>query len=394
MFAVLSGLFFWVFRGEISRSRLLTQYQLEQALAQTMALIRTTSSGDDLAQATGDLPFILEGFALYDHTGTPLVVRGDAPDFVPIDLEAPREQLFQEDGSGESLTYIRRFPNRGLPPSRSLDKDFAGTPPPQPALLYLRAIPAHRLGYSFFTWPVYIIIEVLLAAALFWIGKIQLTNQRYRQTLENQRSLVTLGEASRTISHEIKNPLNAIRLRLKVLEKLTPEDAQQDIQVITQEVERLNRLSSKIRQLLVTPQGSPQTISLQEGLQNLVKNHPDALTLDSNMDGHITIDPDHLRSIIENLLVNAQEAGSPSPIRISLEHKRRIFRILVQDKGPGIDPNILPRLFSPFVTNKPQGSGLGLAISRQFAQAAGGDLTVSDTGNQGTTITLSLPEQP
>ncbi|WP_052078746.1 sensor histidine kinase [Spirochaeta lutea] len=395
VFLLLSAMFFLVFQSEISRGRLLTQYQLEQALAQTIALVRSNPSGNYLQRASGDLPLEITGFALYDESGFPLVAQGDAPEHLTADPEAPKEQLSRLSRD-DSLIYLRRFASRGFPPPPREGQGFPGELPVQnpPSLLYLKAVPSSPPRPTFFTWSTFVVLVGVLGGAMAWIARILLTNQRYRQTLEAQRSLVTLGEASRTISHEIKNPLNAISLRLGVLERLSPPEAQQDIQSITQEVERLNRLSGKIRQLLVAPQGSPEYLALESFMTDLQRQYPQEIAVPQGIPGRIFIDPDHLRSIFENLITNAKQAGSPPPVHITAEIRRRNIRISVTDRGPGIDPDLLPRLFSPFATTKAQGSGLGLAISRQFAQAAGGDLILGNTGSQGTTLILILPEKP
>ena len=62
----------------------------------------------------------------------------------------------------------------------------------------------------------------------------------------------------------------------------------------------------------------------------------------------------------------------------------------VQDNGPGVSPQVRPRLFEPFVTGKPSGVGIGLALSRNIARAHGGDLVLED-GAPGVTFILTLP---
>jgi len=95
--------------------------------------------------------------------------------------------------------------------------------------------------------------------------------------------------------------------------------------------------------------------------------------------------------------LNASDAfpeGAPEPrVRVHLRALGDRAVCDVIDNGPGVPPQILPRLFEPFATTKPAGSGtgLGLAVSRQLMRAAGGELRLMGTGATGTTFRLILP---
>ena len=87
-------------------------------------------------------------------------------------------------------------------------------------------------------------------------------------------------------------------------------------------------------------------------------------------------------------------------MRVRCEVREHLLAILVEDEGPGIDPEMLEAIFEPFVqlstglTRKAEGSGLGLAISRELARLMGGDVTVDSTAGKGSTFTLTLPLSP
>jgi signal transduction histidine kinase len=111
----------------------------------------------------------------------------------------------------------------------------------------------------------------------------------------------------------------------------------------------------------------------------------------------VAVSEDTLVRVLLNLLLNASDAfpeGAPEPrVRLHLRSlgDRAICDVI--DNGPGVPPEVLPRLFEPFATSKPTGSGtgLGLAVSRQLVRDAGGELRLMGTGATGTAFRLILP---
>jgi signal transduction histidine kinase len=98
----------------------------------------------------------------------------------------------------------------------------------------------------------------------------------------------------------------------------------------------------------------------------------------------LSADPDQLRQLILNLLLNAMEAaGSGGWIGIEcFQDEAGDFLVRISDSGPGPSAAVAERLFEPFVTDKPEGVGLGLALSRQIAEAHDGTLRFcSETGS-------------
>ena len=115
----------------------------------------------------------------------------------------------------------------------------------------------------------------------------------------------------------------------------------------------------------------------------------------------VRVDAEHVRQILLNLVRNAIEAsGAGGRIHVEVERVQKKgvgegleewVELRVTDDGPGIDPEILPKLFVPFVTTKAHGSGLGLAISQRLANAASGRIDVKTERDRGTTFILSYP---
>jgi C4-dicarboxylate-specific signal transduction histidine kinase len=108
--------------------------------------------------------------------------------------------------------------------------------------------------------------------------------------------------------------------------------------------------------------------------------------------------PSRLQQVLLNLVSNAQDAlrNGAGPRTIAIVGSTDIDRALleVRDSGPGIPPDVLPRLFEPFYTTKPQGTGLGLAISADIVSALGGELSARNHPEGGAVFRLSLPVVP
>ena len=126
------------------------------------------------------------------------------------------------------------------------------------------------------------------------------------------------------------------------------------------------------------------------------------------LNGHVVAaDPDQLRQVIINLINNALEAlqaprevAGEEPPRIviglngrTVEDGADVLEIAVRDNGPGIDPDIIDRIFEPFVTNKSEGTGLGLAMSQKSILEHGGALIANSPSAEchGTEFVIQLP---
>jgi PAS domain S-box-containing protein len=224
------------------------------------------------------------------------------------------------------------------------------------------------------------------------------------------------------MSHELRTPLNAIDGYAELLElglRGALNDAQREDLA---RVRRANRhLTGLVTDVLnfarleagqVTVQCRPlelgpvvadleALVAPQVAAKGLAFEH-DACAPDTPAEPHhVLADPEKLRQVLLNLIVNAIKFTEPGG-RVSLECERdpaaRVVRVRVSDTGHGIPPEQLGRIFDPFVQvdrqrtrDSQQGLGLGLAISRDLARAMRGDLTVESAPGVGSTFTLTLP---
>ncbi len=224
------------------------------------------------------------------------------------------------------------------------------------------------------------------------------SNRKYRATLAKQESLVNLGEAARTLAHEIKNPLSAITLQMALLKKTLPATAKEDLMVVDQEVQRLIHLTNKVADFLRNPVGTPEKMDIVVLLESLRSTFQDRITIDpaSLHRAYIYFDPDRARSVFENLIKNALESSAEEDLSVEVKvtrDRRHLIHVFIKDRGEGISEENLEKIFDPFFTTKIHGSGIGLSICRQFVRAQSGNLKLYAREGGGTIAEVILPSE-
>lgn len=217
------------------------------------------------------------------------------------------------------------------------------------------------------------------------------------------------GEVARRLAHEIKNPLTPIqlsaeRIRRKYLStiELDQRDAlDRSTRTIVQQVEAMkamvNAFSDYARPmpLKFIPTDINQLIS---DIVELFQSGNPLIKFKTNLAdkiGIIKVDPNALRQVINNLIINSQDAlgncGDQVTIVSEIDIENSVILISVKDNGPGFKSNHLERIFEPYVTTKEKGSGLGLAISHRLIEDHGGYIKAGNLPEGGATVIISLP---
>ncbi len=194
--------------------------------------------------------------------------------------------------------------------------------------------------------------------------------------------LASIGALASGLAHEIKNPLVAV----KAFAELLPERAGDEefrcefAQIVLREIERIDQLVARLRGLATAPSGRFLPVDLHELLHDtlgLLRGQVERAQVRVTLSDERSVppifgEPTQLRQLFLNVLMNALEAmdhGGELSIRLAhLVYRHRLI-LEIEDTGPGAPGELLPRIFEPFVTTKPQGSGLGLAICRAIADA-------------------------
>ena len=220
------------------------------------------------------------------------------------------------------------------------------------------------------------------------------------------------GEVARRLAHEIKNPLTPIqlsaeRLNRKLAAELNEESAnflKRMTNTIVQQVDNLKSMVNAFSDYARAPSLHLQRVDLNalvqevaelyrpnEGQVKLILQLEPGLPL-------LPLDIHRIRQLLVNLTKNALEAleehhVSPANITISTQYQADAKQAMlnVHDNGLGIPPELLPRLFEPYVTSKHKGTGLGLAIVKKIVEEHGGHLTARNHDSGGAIISVRFP---
>lgn len=231
---------------------------------------------------------------------------------------------------------------------------------------------------------------------------------RQRDELRRAERLAAVGRISAQITHEIRNPLNAIGLNAELLaEELAeapgaPADAAPLVAAISREVDRLNGVAEEYLRFARLPRPSPVRQDLNEILASLLDFlDPELQAAGISVDRELAPDPlpvrgdeGQLRAVFLNLLRNSREA-MPGGGRLAVRTRRAggVAEAEVSDTGGGIPPEDLTRIFEPFYSTKERGTGLGLSFAQQVVKEHGGELRCTSTLGHGTAFTLRLPAE-
>ena len=384
---VLTGVFI---HSERQRNKLLAQYEAERIASGLFLIVAQAATG---AQVDTTLTDPIIRAATYDAAGRVERIRiGEVPARLDPELLAPGEDRFEYDRAQRSLTLYRRRwrpqdPRRG-PADRRGRRGFFDRN--EYILLEVDAAGYFRAERQ---WLAAQIASPLLIAALVGGGAALVRNNaRFRRRLDAQRQLVQLGEAARTLTHEIRNPLSAIRLKSAILRRTAGAQAAPELRVIDEEVDRLAALADRVSDFLRDPAGNPETIVLNGFLTELARRHAGLRVDVPAAPLAVRFDRERLRSALENLIRNAAESGAgATPVEVTGEAAGRTVILRVLDRGGGIAPEQRQRVFDPFFTTKSKGSGIGLPITRRFIEAAGGSLELAPRPGGGTEARVTLP---
>jgi len=209
-------------------------------------------------------------------------------------------------------------------------------------------------------------------------------------------------------SHELRTPaavIYGISSTLQLRGETLSDDQLHDLRLAL--YDQSDRLRQLVDQLLDLSRLEANAISIRPVLFRvrdrvedlvtaLVPEQVAAVELEIARELEAVTDPDAFDRIVANLITNAFRYGAP-PVKISAEQRDRHFRVAVEDRGRGVNPEFVPQMFDRFSrseessTGISQGAGLGLSIAQSFAHAQGGDLLYSAAVPSGARFELVLP---
>jgi two-component system, NtrC family, C4-dicarboxylate transport sensor histidine kinase DctB len=239
------------------------------------------------------------------------------------------------------------------------------------------------------------------------------TEQQLRKAhseLVQAGKMAVLGQLSAGITHELNQPLTALRTMSDnarvLIERGRLADASANLATISQLVERMGLLTGQLRQFARKSDTRPSAVPVADAVtaalflveRRIAQERVGFRMATHPRDLYALCDSNRLQQVLVNLFGNALDAmemAGSAPRQLVVDATRDGARVLitVTDSGPGIPDDVRAHLFEPFFTTKPQGKGLGLglAISEQIVRESGGQLRAESPPEGGARFIIDLP---
>src|ERR1700674_2806398 len=222
--------------------------------------------------------------------------------------------------------------------------------------------------------------------------------------LQVSERLAAVGRITAGVAHEVKNPLNSMRLWLENLKESLPEEqdsgARHAVQVLDKEIDRLDAVVKRFldftRPMEVRLEATQLAELLKEVMQvaqpQLQKANVQVAQLLPIDVPEVYVDRALLKQAVLNLILNAAEAmPAGGQLRLVLSRRGEMAEITVGDTGKGIPPENKQKIFQLFFTTRPGGSGIGLASTFRIVQLHNGSIDFTSEVGRGTTFRIELP---
>jgi signal transduction histidine kinase len=235
----------------------------------------------------------------------------------------------------------------------------------------------------------------------------QVELEKSREHLLQSEKLALVGKLAAGTSHSIRNPLTSVKMRLFSLSRSLnlAGDQKEDFDVISEEIAHIDNILQNFLEFSRPPRLKLQHVSpsdvVDQGIQ-LLQHRLESyeVFIKIQRKEHLPLiqaDPEQLKEVFVNIIVNACEAmGQGGSIFIYEEtvieqEKFRSAVIRISDNGPGIPDAIKSKILEPFFTTKEEGTGLGLSIATRIVEEHGGRLNIESKEGNGTTFIITLP---
>ena len=205
------------------------------------------------------------------------------------------------------------------------------------------------------------------------------------------------------VSHELRTPLTALVAEASILRDhlgALPPESRRAGEMLVEDVSRLRTLVDELMEISRFDAGAEQATSQPVDVGRLAEavvgaRLPAATIERPSSPVIVESDPRRLERIVGNLLDNAAEHAPGAPVTVRLDERDGLVRLSVEDRGPGVEPDRLERIFERFYKADPSrhggSSGLGLAIAAEHAALLGGRLTAENRDGGGLRMVLELP---
>ncbi len=253
-----------------------------------------------------------------------------------------------------------------------------------------------------------VFVLFLMAACCYGVQvlfeKQRRAEEEAREFTSRQEQLHSAGRLAAQIAHQIKNPLAIINNAAFTLQRSlrgAQNGSQQQLEIIREEVERSDRIITKLMGYAQLAEGKVEKLKVTEEIDRAVLEvFPPAAKYDAHLEKdyslqlpYLLMQRGHLSEILVNILQNAREAtGGKGPIKITAasgaDHS---VVVTISDQGPGIQREQQEKVFQAYFSTKQKGTGLGLAIARHNAEIYGGTVKVESDLGKGAKFIIHLP---
>ena len=230
--------------------------------------------------------------------------------------------------------------------------------------------------------------------------------KRHQQEIADLSKKAAWTEMAQRIAHEIKNPLTPIQLSAEHLLRVYEDRREnfdqaikESVSYITTEVENLRRIAQEFLELSRVTSLKKEPLDLKAVVEEVVSPYRKMLAekikfRETYVGEPFTLlgDKSKLKIAFRNIFVNAIEAlAGKGMVEVRLSATPDSLILQVRDSGPGMNKEVLARIFDPYFSTKEVGTGLGLPIAKKIVEDHGGSIQVESEVEQGTSITMRLP---
>jgi signal transduction histidine kinase len=230
------------------------------------------------------------------------------------------------------------------------------------------------------------------------IEQLKATNHELNELRSIEKFAVS-GRISRTIAHEIRNPLTNINLACEQINVNLDPDSHVLIDMIKRNSKRINDLITDLLNSTKFSELNPKKVFIHTILDQALQLAGDRIDLngikinkDYAVPREVEIDPEKMKIAFLNIIINAIEAMQPGEgvLDIKITNRPQHCLITIKDNGSGMDKDSLLRIFEPYFTSKNEGNGLGLTHTQNIILNHKGKINVSSTPGYGTTFFIEV----